>query len=184
MNYSKIGVRYAKALLNVAIEKKLLEEVKNDLLFLDSLAVSVPEFNQVLSSPVVKPSEKQAIFSAALVKNTNELTLQFINLLVLHRRESRLRDIIRNFMDQYRVYKGILSATLITPVMIDDSIRNKISALLKDKYDKNIELTPKVDPSILGGFILQVADLQLDSSVQTHLKKVRQELIKTPLENK
>lgn len=184
MNYSKIGVRYAKALLNVAIEKKLLEEVKNDLLFLDSLAVSVPEFNQVLSSPVVKPSEKQAIFSSALVKNTNELTLQFINLLVLHRRESRLRDIIRNFIDQYREYKGILSATLITPVVIDDSIRNKISALLKEKYEKNIELTPKVDSSIIGGFILQVADLQLDSSVQTHLKKVRQELIKTPLENK
>jgi len=55
--------------------------------------------------------------------------------------------------------------------------------MLQKKYEKNIELTPKVDPSIIGGFILQVADLQYDSSVQTHLKKVRQELIDTPLNN-
>lgn len=184
MNYSKIGVRYAKAILNVAIEKKLLEEVKTDMLFLDSLVVTVPEFQQVMLSPVIKPSEKQTIFNAALAKNISELSLQFINLLIVHRRENRLRDIIRNFIDQYREYKGILSATLITPVSIDESSRKKIAELLQKKYEKNIELTPKIDPSILGGFILQVSDLQYDSSVQTHLKKVRQELINTPLENK
>jgi F-type H+-transporting ATPase subunit delta len=184
MNYSKIGVRYAKALLKVAIEKKLLEEVKQDMLFLDSMVVSVPEFLQVINSPVIKPSEKQTIFKAALTNNLSTLSLQFIYLLIAHRRENRIRDIIRNFIDQYREYKGILSATLITPVAIDETTRKEMAEILQKKYEKTIELSPKVDPSILGGFILQVSDLQYDSSVRTRLKKVRQELINTPLENK
>jgi F-type H+-transporting ATPase subunit delta len=183
MNYSKIGVRYAKALLNVATEQGLLEEVKKDMLFLDSVVVSVPEFVQIISSPVIKPSEKQGIFRAAFSASLSPLSLQFLDMLILHRREIRLRDIIRNFIDQYREQKGILSATLVTPVAIADSIKNEITELLRKKYDKKIELTPKVDPAILGGFILQVSDLQYDSSVQSHLKKVRQDLINTPLEN-
>jgi F-type H+-transporting ATPase subunit delta len=181
MNYSKIGVRYAKSILHVAIEQKQLEEVKKDMLFLDSLVVSVPEFTQIINSPVIKPSEKQTIFSAALTNHLSALSLQFINLLILNRRESRLRDIVRNFIDQYREYKGILSATLTTPVEVDETIRKKITELLQKKYEKTIELSPKVDPSILGGFILQISDLQYDSSVQTNLKKIQQELINTSL---
>ena len=184
MNYSKIGVRYAKALLQVAIEKNLLEEVRKDMFLLDSLIVSVPEFMQVLNSPVVKPSEKQAILKAAISTQVSELTFGFIEMMILHRRENRLADIIRNFQDQYRTHKGILTATLTTPVSVSEKTSKEISDLLKNKYNKNVELTPKIEPSILGGFILQVEDLQLDSSVQTQLRKIRRELINTPLENK
>ena len=183
MNYSKIGVRYAKALLQVAIEKNLLEEVKKDMQLLESLTVSVPEFMQVLNSPVVKPSEKQRILKAAVSAQISEVSSNFLDMMILHRRENRLADVIRNFMDQYRIHKGILTASLITPVAVDTKISQQITEILKKKYNKNVELSSKVEPNILGGFVLQVEDLQFDSCVQTQLRKIRRELINTTLEN-
>lgn len=183
MNYSKIGVRYAKALLQVAIEQKLMEEVRKDMHFLDTLAVSVAEFMQILESPVIKPSEKQSIMKAAVSSQISQLSLQFINMLITHRRENRLRDIIRNFDDQYRAYKGIITASITTTVALDNKVNQQISELLKKKYNKQVELKPKIEPAIIGGFVLQVEDLQLDSSIQTQLRKVRRELMNTPLNN-
>ncbi len=183
MNYSKIGVRYAKALLQVAIEQNLMEEVRKDMIFLDSLAVSVAEFLQILESPVVKPSEKQSILKAAVASQISPLSMQFLEMIITHRRENRLRDIIRNFDDQYRAHKGIITATLTTTVALDAKISQQISELLKKKYNKQVELSPKIEPSIIGGFILQVEDLQFDSSIQTQLRKVCRDLINTPLNN-
>lgn len=183
MNYSKIGVRYAKALMQASVEDNLLENVKNDMLYIDGIVKSVPEFNQILLSPIIKPSEKQNIFKVAFSTSLSALTVKFLDLLITHRRESRLEDIIRNFLDQYRNYKGIITASLVTPVAIDEATKNKIAAFLQSKYNKTIELKPTIDPSILGGFVLQVEDLQYDSSVQTRLRKVRQELMNTQIEN-
>jgi F-type H+-transporting ATPase subunit delta len=183
MNYSKIGVRYAKALLQVAIEQNLMEEVRKDMSFLDTLAVSVPEFMQILESPVIKPSEKQTIMKAAVSAQISPLSLQFLDMLITHRRENRLRDIIRNFDDQYRANKGIITASITTTVALEPKVSEQISELLKKKYNKQVELKPIIESSIIGGFILQVEDLQLDSSIQTQLRKVRRDLIDTPLEN-
>ena len=183
MNYSKIGVRYAKALLQVAIEQNILEDVRKDMTFLNTLILTVEDFMRVLNSPVVKPSEKQAIMKAAVASQISDTSFKFLEMVILHRRENRLEDIIRNFQDQYRAHKGILTASLTTPIAIDAKITQQISDLLKNKYNKNVELTPKIEPSIIGGFILQVEDLQFDSCVQTQLRKIRRELINTPLEN-
>jgi len=77
MNYSKIGVRYAKALLLAAVESDLLEKIKNDMLFLDAVIASVPDFNRVLLSPVIKPSEKQNIFNLTFSSALSSLTIKF-----------------------------------------------------------------------------------------------------------
>lgn len=182
MNYSKIGIRYAKALLQVAIEENLLEKVKNDMQFINEVIATIPEFNNIFNSPIVKPSEKQKIFENTFSKQLSPLTINFIKMLIQHRRENRLNDVIRNFFDQYKLHKGIITASLITPISIDEKIKNKISQLLQTKYNKTIELSSTVDASIIGGFVLQIEDMQYDASVQTRLKKIRNELINKPLE--
>lgn len=181
MNYSKIGVRYAKALLLVAVEENTLEKIKNDMQFIHDTIITVPEFNFIFNSPVVKQSEKQNIFKTTFSSFISKTTINFVEMLIENRRENRLEDVIRNFFDQYKNYKGIVSASLTTPIAIDDKIKNQISQLLKSKYNKTIELTSKTDSSIIGGFVLQIEDTQYDASVQTKLKKVRNELINTPV---
>ncbi len=183
MNYSKIGVRYAKALLLIATEDNLLEKVKNDMQFINEVIATVPEFNSIFNSPVVKPSEKQKIFKNTFSSSLSTLSINFVDMLIKHRRENRLHDVIRNFFDLYKTQKGIVTASLTTPIAIDENTTNKISQLLKSKYNKIIELTSTVDASIIGGFVLQIEDMQYDASIQTRLKKVRNELIETQLEN-
>ena len=102
-------------------------------------------------------------------------------MLIKHRRESRLSDVIRNFFAQYKINQGIVTASLITPIKIDDNLKNEISQLLHSKYNKTIELLSTIDSSIIGGFVLQIEDIQYDASVKTRLKKVRNELMNTQL---
>jgi len=181
MNYSKIGVRYAKALLLTAVEENILEKVKNDMQFIHEVIATVPEFNHIFNSPVVKPSEKQNIFKNTFEPFLSKLTINFVEMLIKHRRESRLSDVIRNFFAQYKINQGIVTASLITPIKIDDNLKNEISQLLHSKYNKTIELSSTIDSSIIGGFVLQIEDMQYDASVKTRLKKVRNELMNTQL---
>ncbi|OFX33528.1 MAG: ATP synthase F1 subunit delta [Bacteroidetes bacterium GWA2_32_17] len=181
MNYSKIGVRYAKALLLTAVEENILEKVKNDMQFIHEVIATVPEFNHIFNSPVVKPSEKQNIFKNTFEPFLSKLTINFVEMLIKHRRESRLSDVIRNFFAQYKINQGIVTASLITPIKIDDNLKNEISQLLHSKYNKTIELLSTIDSSIIGGFVLQIEDIQYDASVKTRLKKVRNELMNTQL---
>ncbi len=181
MNYSKIGVRYAKSLLLVAVEDNMLEKVKNDMQLISEVITTVPEFNHIFNSSVVKPSEKQKIFKNTFSPVLSILTINFIEMLIKHHRENRLNDVIRNFFDLYKQHKGIITASLVTPINIDEALKNKISQLLKSKYNKIIELSSTVNDSIIGGFVLQIEDMQYDASVQTRLKKIRNELTNTQL---
>jgi F-type H+-transporting ATPase subunit delta len=181
MNYSKIGVRYAKALLLVSVEQNILDEVRNDMLFIDKISSTVPDFNLVMNSPIIRPSEKIAILKSAISTFVSETSFKFIQMVIIHRRENRLSDIIRNFHDQFRAHQGILTASLTTPVQIDKNISEQISLLLSKKYNKIIELTSQIEPNLIGGFVLQVEDLQYDGSIQTQLRKIKRELINTPL---
>lgn len=183
MNYSKIGTRYAKALLKVAVEKNCLEDVMKDVRLLDSVSRSATELNQIFASPVIKPSQKISLIDTVFAKYITPLMMDFIRMLIFHRRENRLDDIIRNFFTQYRQHHNIVSATLISSVEAGTDVIKKVTELLKTKYRKTIDLSLKEDPSIIGGFILRVEDMQYDCSIRNSLLKIKQELINTPIEN-
>jgi len=176
MNYSKIGIRYAKALLLNAIEENILENIKDDMTLIQNVITTVPEFNFFFNSPVTRPSEKIKVFNTALSSKLNKLTVTFIEMVITNRRENHLTDIVRNFFDLYKKQKGILSATLTTSVAVDENIKKKISELLKSKYQKTIDLQTNTNDKIIGGFVLQIEDKQLDASVHSQLKNIRKNL--------
>ena len=88
MDESKISVRYAKALLSLAREKKLLEAVKTDMEIIFQLFESTPGFSQLLESPVVGTNEKRKLFENVFANRINALTYSFLALLVTNNREA------------------------------------------------------------------------------------------------
>lgn len=178
MNQSKIVVRYSKALFILSQEKNILDAISKDMLLIYRTCNSVSEFMTMIESPVAKPSQKKETLNAIFKSSVNELTMKFLDLLVINKREAYIRDIARYFIDLYRTDQGIKSAVLTTASEIDEETRNKVSELIKRSFNtKEVELDTNVNKDLIGGFILKVDDKQFDASISSHLKEVKRKLI-------
>jgi len=177
MNYSKIAVRYAKAVFLLAEEKKQLVEIADDMDTLLKIEKEVPEILDLYNNPILSSTDKKKVMAGLVGKSFNKITMDFLNLIIDNKREAHISGVSRNYIKRYREHLGIKNATLITAVKIDDAKRNEIIEIVKKAYNADVELESKEDASLIGGFVLQVEDLRFDASISTQLKNIKQELL-------
>lgn len=177
MNESKISVRYAKALIMSAKDQKVLDPVRADMVLLIKTIKEVPELLHLLESPVVKPGKKLEVMNLIFTGKLEPLTLSFIRLAIMNKREEYLSGMARMYIDLFKREKGIKQASLTTAVPIEKEIRAAVIDIIKKVYKTEIELNEKIDVQIIGGFILQVEDQLLDASVTGQIRKIRKSLV-------
>jgi F-type H+-transporting ATPase subunit delta len=179
MNDSKISVRYSRALFQLAVEKKLLDKISEDMIFISEIC-KIPLVKEVLDSPIIRPLKKTAILQSILEKNIDKTTLTLVNLLIKNGRESYLPAVARVFRDETLKYRGITETFLTTAVPVSDAVKKLISELIASEFKTKVELRENIDKDIIGGFILKVNDNYIDGSVRSKLRKIRKDLSYNP----
>jgi F-type H+-transporting ATPase subunit delta len=175
MNDSKVSVRYSRALFESALEKKLLDKVYNDMIFISEVC-DLKEMKEFLTSPIIVPSKKTAILHKVVGDKIHDITLSLIDLLVKNGRESFLPAVARVFVHQTKEHNGITESILTTAIKIDDKIRKQIIDLVSGIFKTKVDLKEIVDKDIIGGFVLKVEDNFIDASVKNKLRKIEKEL--------
>jgi len=175
MNLSKISVRYSRAVFNSAVEKKLLDKVYQDMIFISELC-TLPEMKEVLESPIIVPSKKKDILHKVAEKYVEEITLSFLDLVVKNGREIFLPAIARQFIHVTKGYYGITESVLTTAVKVDDKIKKEITDLIAKIFKTKVDLKEVINKDIIGGFILRVEDNYIDASIRNKLRKIEKEL--------
>jgi F-type H+-transporting ATPase subunit delta len=175
MNDSKISVRYSRALFQSALDKKILDKVNEDMIFIAEIC-KLPEAKEFLNSPVIPPSRKEAIFHKMFEGNVEKITLSLIDLVVKNGRETYLPAIARVFIHETMKFRGITESILTTAVKVDDKVRKEITDLISAVFKTKVELEEKIDQEIIGGFILRVDDNYIDASVRNKLRKIKIDL--------
>ncbi|MDX2442388.1 MAG: ATP synthase F1 subunit delta [Bacteroidales bacterium] len=178
MNLSKISVRYAKALFQVAEQKKVLDEVSNDMEVLFNAAREVKVFHDFLDNPVLPPKEKKNAIHKIFGDKLNPLTLDFLDLVIKNNRLDFIEGMARQYKDRYKKHMGIVEAVITTVQPLDQDLKEKFIKLIKTRIDKKIQLKEISNPDILGGFILKIDDEQVDASVKTQLNNIEKELLR------
>ena len=169
----RVASRYAKSLLDLAIEKGQLEQVYADMNYLNQLVKGSRDFLNLLRSPVVKADVKTKAVNAVTAGKISELTTAFTTLMISKTRESVLPEVISAFIKQYKAYKNIHIVKLTTATPVSDQVKNHIVAKVKQEGNmENIELETIVNPSIIGGFVLQTGDKLIDASISYDLKEI------------
>lgn len=169
----RLASRYAKSLLDLAVEKGQLEAVFADMLLLQQICKSSRDFVNLLRSPIVKADAKKKIVSAVTTGKISALTSSFNALLISKGRESNLPEIITSFINQYKAHKNIHTVKLATAVPVGDDLRKAvIDQVRKASGYTNIELEEKVDENLIGGFVLQVGDKLVDASIAYDLRTI------------
>ena len=176
MNDSKISVRYCRAIFQSALEKKNLDKVYQDMIFISEICKD-PLIEEFLHSPIIVPSKKEAILHKMLEGNIENLTLSLLDLIVKNGRESFIPSIARNFIHETKKFKGITETVLTTAVKVDDNVKKQITDLISGIFKTIVELKETIDPEIIGGFILQIDDNYINASIKNKLRKIKKELI-------
>ena len=122
MPNARLAGRYAKSILDLAIEQGQLEAVYADMKYIQAACNASSEFVNMLRSPIIKADQKNSILSAVLKNNVGVLSNAFIVLLVKKGRESDLHEIANTFIEQYNSMKGIHQVTLTTAVEISAEV--------------------------------------------------------------
>ena len=178
MRESLAGSRYAKSLIALSIEKNELDAIYSDMVLISETIEQSKGLDTLLKSPVVKTDKKQGVLTAIFGKNTTELTKQFLVLISSRNREALIGDIASAFVGQYKVIKKIIVTELTSAVKLDAAQKEKILQLLNTQDGSSIEVIEKINPDIIGGFIVRVDDKQIDASISRKLNDLRQDFSK------
>ncbi|MEX8546911.1 MAG: ATP synthase F1 subunit delta [Mucilaginibacter sp.] len=175
MSEFKVATRYAKSLIDLAEEQNLLEQIKNDLsLFVQTLRAN-SLLAAVLRNPIVSPQKKSAILNQVFTGKVQPATISFFKIMVDKMRSEILFDTAKEFVEQYNLKKHIVKAVIVSAVPLSESNRLEAMAEVKAATAGDVVLEEKVDPGLIGGFVLTVGDRQFDTSISGTLTKLKKE---------
>ncbi len=178
---SRVATRYVKSLLDLAVSQGVLEKVHDDMKLFSATVERSNDLAVMLKSPVIKHDKKRSILEALFKSRVNALTMAFIDILTRKNREPLLAEISGEFHNAYNIFKGVGRATITTTVPMDDKTRQQVEAIVKQLSNtKQVELHESVDKDLIGGFILQVEDKQIDASIKNQLKKLKLKFSENP----
>lgn len=177
MKSTKAASRYAKALLELAIENNKVDAIAKDMKHLATVCAENPDFIKFLNSPVVRADKKISIFSE-IFGQFDKITTLFVNLIFTNRREFLFAEIALSFNDQMKAYKGIVPMTITSASPLAASTRESILSKIRGSVKGQLEITEEIDPELIGGFIVRMGDTQIDASISNQLNNLKQRLTK------
>ena len=176
MDRGLIAVRYAKALLESAIQFKKEDAVYVEMESLANNYLLVPQLRFTIDNPTLDNDKKLSLLKTACGGEVCDLTERFFKLVFQEGRESALQFMATAYITLYSKHKNIIRGKLTTAVPVSEQTEAKMKQMVENRTHGNVEFNTEVDPSIIGGFILEYDTYCLDASVKTKLNNVLQQM--------
>jgi len=175
MSEIKVAARYAKSLIDLALEQKALEEIKVDMeLFVNTLRINT-ELQAVVKNPIIPLNKKNAIINAVFGGKIHRVTSAFLKIVIDKGRAEIIYGTAKEFLNQYNQYKNIVTAKVTSATPLTENAKTEIINKVKAITGGEVLLQTEVDDSLIGGFILTVGDKQFDTSLASGLAKLKKE---------
>lgn len=180
MSQFVVASRYAKSLIDIAKEKNLLDTVKEDMGLILRALKSNKELDAVFKSPIINKEKKNAVINAIFASKVNPLSLSIFKITIDKGRADILDMVAQDFIRQYNKINGIEVATIITAAPISKETEADFVKLIEAATASKILIQTKVDPKLIGGFVVKIGDRQIDESISSKLNQLRVEFSKNP----
>ena len=173
-----VNSRYARALADVTVEKKLdADRLVGELQALaQALAVS-GELRAVLETPAVPGSQKVKVLDAIVAKvGASPAARNFLAVLVQNRRVGALSEIARLFEVEMNERRGFSEAEVTSWRELDEDEKHSLASSLESVLGKKVRARYQKDESLLGGARIRVGSTIWDGSVRGQLRKLKEQL--------
>lgn len=151
-------------------------DVDGELFAVSRLVAENPELELALGSRLGDSTAKGALVESLLGGKASEATTLIVASVVQQPRERRVRQLLTLAMNIVADERNSMVATVVTATPLSASQSERLSAVLSQRYGKSVGINSVIDPSIVGGLRVQIADDVIDASVAARLSELRQRL--------
>ena len=177
MSDANVAQRYAKPILDLAVEKNLLDRVYEDLLLFRKTCDSNKELLAILKNPVIRGYKKYLILKSLFEDKIHELTLSLFEIMGRKNREAVLYSVSSEFVKMYNKKMGIEEVKLVSATPLPGNLKKEIQEKLAKDLNKTIILEESVSPDLIGGFVIQIGNSQIDNSIKNSLQRLKMNFI-------
>jgi F-type H+-transporting ATPase subunit delta len=171
----QLGVHAASA---TASKTSVLDQVQDELFSFQQVVASDRDLQFALSNKSAPNETKLALVKALIGSKAHLVTQALINQAVGSARGRRVAVVIDQFAKQVAAYGQSLVATVTVSKALDQSQIERLRSTLAGTYGQQVSLNVEIDPSILGGMVVQIAGEIIDGSVSTRLQNLKLQLAK------
>lgn len=172
--------RYAKALYKYALDKGTTDDVYQLAKTVISSFRENPGLQKVLANPFVKSADKEKLLVAAAGQQADETYRRFVGLIIAHHREAFAYMMMLSYREIYRDAHNISQVEIVTAANLGDDEMKKMKGLVEKAFPGRVfEYTTKVNPDLIGGFIIDVDSVRMDASISNELEQLRLNLIRS-----
>ena len=168
---------YARSLFQAAREQGKLEVVHQEVGDFAAAIGDVPELRNVLANPELDSAAKASVLGEIL-GDADELTRNFVLLVAEKGRATELEEIYRELDRLVAADEKRLNVELTTAFELSEDEATSILGKIEQASGRSVEATRKVDPSLIGGIVLQAGSLRVDASVRGRIEGLRHDLVK------
>ena len=172
---SRAAIRYAKAILDMAMSKGISGEVNSDMEYIAKTIADNAELDAFIQSPVTAVSVKEKALLEVFPEST-AITKGLFRLLNDNKRFEILASIAAEYNRQFEEMSGVEKAVVTTAVPLDEAMRAKVMSKVLEFSNKKVVIENIVNPEIIGGFVLRIGDKQYNASVANRLQMLKREL--------
>ena len=169
---------YAVALYELSKDESQLEKVEADINGLKKLINESSDFKEMILSPTVTKDEKRNVILEIAKQNSfSEILKKFLGFVALKNRLFFLEKIISSFSNLLSKNKGELKAKLTSSKELSLEDQKKIQNELSKDFKSQLKIDYKYDPSLIGGLVIQVGSVMIDTSIKNKLKKLEKSML-------
>ena len=170
--------RYSLALYELAKEDNAIDEIENQSISILKLIDDSEDFKSLIKDPTNSVNDLQNVISKiSNIYKLNVLLSKFLGFIILKRRFFYLKSILQDFVDTCSKKRGEVKAELISSKELSDDQVSKIKNELAENLSKKIKLDYKYDKSLIGGLIIQVGSIMVDTSIKNKLQQIENTMV-------
>ena len=168
----QLAYQYASAAFDLSLEKGVEENVYAELMDIGEVLSQNSELKNLLTSPFIKPAKQTLSVKRIFGGYVDELVMGLLAVMIKNRRISIFKSLTQEYEKLYERHLGVTRITVTTSQPLSDERRNKLLARLEKSCGGKVHLETLVDPSIIGGIIIEQDDILIDHSVRNFLTEI------------
>ena len=169
---------YSQALYELTLEDSSTSKVEEQASSILKLISENNDFVNMITNPTISQKEQNKIIETICERfNFHVICSKFLKLLIFKRRLFFLQKILKDFLLICSSKRGEIIAKLTSAKELNNNELENIKNSLKDNFGSNLKLIFNYDPTILGGLIIQVGSIMIDTSIKNKLQQIENNMI-------
>jgi F-type H+-transporting ATPase subunit delta len=173
-----VEITYGNAIYMAAKEENILDDIRDELKEIEKAFLENPQLNELLKNPAVSTTDKKIILNKIFKNNINEISFNFLNVLIDKRRIGSFGGILKEFNKLVAEKEGVMEGIVYSVIPIDEKRIGQLELEAEKLLNKQVKLKNELDDTLIGGVSIEIEGKLIDASLKSRLKGLTKELLK------